>query len=334
MRFLFYNIQRTVMNTVERAGYSVSRILSMLGISRSWYYSQISFSPVLDGRFNPMAIRNDDEWLVIGFKHRHPKRSFREIAYTLIDEDVAYLSPSTVYRILKRHDLITPWHSSVWELTRPEHAKFPDEKWQTDIMYIKMQGRIFYLIIFTDDHSRYIVHHSLLTAMNADSVSLEAQAAIDKLGKDSIAEPVIQSDNGSSFIAMEFRIVLRENHLTQKLIRPHTPEQNGIVERANKTMRESLAPVILTNYDQARHEIPKIIEYYNNNRRHSSLNYLTPVQYYRGNPEELLRRRESKIKRARILKREREVKRQGPYHNSFRELSRIEKNSTFCHIAL
>ena len=107
---------------------------------------------------------------------------------------------------------------------------------------------------------------------------------------------------------MEFRIVLRENHLTQKLIRPHTPEQNGIVERANKTMRESLAPVILTDYEQAKSEISRIIEYYNNNRRHSSLNYLTPKQYYRGNPEELLRIRESKIEKARILRRERNMK--------------------------
>ena len=120
--------------------------------------------------------------------------------------------------------------------------------------------------------------------MDADSVSLEAQTSIDNLRKDSVVEPVIQSDNGSSFIAMEFRIVLRENHLTQKLIRPHTPEQNGIVERANKTMRESLVPVILTDYEQVRHELFKIVEYYNNSRRHSSLNYLIPIQSYRGIP--------------------------------------------------
>jgi hypothetical protein len=82
----------------------------MLGISRSWYYEQLDFSPLLDGRFNPMAIRDDDEWIVIGFKRRNPRMSFREIAYTLIDEDLAYLSPSAVYRILKKHDLITPWN--------------------------------------------------------------------------------------------------------------------------------------------------------------------------------------------------------------------------------
>ena len=107
---------------------------------------------------------------------------------------------------------------------------------------------------------------------------------------------------------MEFKSTLKANNLTQKLIRPHTPEQNGIVERANKTMRESLVPVILTDHEQARSEISRIIQYYNNIGRHSSLNYLTPMQYYRGNPEELLRIRESKAERARILRRERNMK--------------------------
>ena len=45
---------------------------------------------MLDGRFNPLAIRDDDGWIVMGFKHRNPKMSFREIAYTLIDEDLVF----------------------------------------------------------------------------------------------------------------------------------------------------------------------------------------------------------------------------------------------------
>lgn len=162
-------------------------------------------------------------------------------------------------------------------------------------MYIKIMSRFFHLIIFIDEYSKYIVHYALLTSMDAEYVSKEAQAAIDRLRKGFIAEPVIQSDNGSSYIAMEFKIVLRENHLTQKLIRPHTPEQNGIVERANKTMREALVPVILVDYEQARSATSAIIDHYNNQRRHSPPNYLTPVQYYRGNPEELIKIRESKI---------------------------------------
>lgn len=108
MRSLFYDIHRTVMNTVERAGYPLVRVLSTLGISRSWYYAQMSFSPMLDGRFNSFAARGE-EWIVVGYKHRHPEMSFRELAYAMIDEDIAYLSPSSVYSILKRNNLITPW---------------------------------------------------------------------------------------------------------------------------------------------------------------------------------------------------------------------------------
>ena len=75
-----------------------------------------------------MAIRNDDEWIVIGFKHQHPVMSFMEIACTMIDEDIAYLFPSALYRILWKHNLITPWNRPIWESTRPDHAKTPDER--------------------------------------------------------------------------------------------------------------------------------------------------------------------------------------------------------------
>ena len=59
-----------------------------------------------------------------------------------------------------------------------------------------------------------------------------------------------------------------------------------------------------------------------------------PIQYYKGNPEELIRIGESEIERARILRREKNMKERkggktaGSYHDSFRELSGIEKNST------
>jgi hypothetical protein len=61
MRSLFYDIYRTVMKAVERSGFSLKRTLEILGISRSCYYSQMDFSPILDERFNPLAVRDDDE---------------------------------------------------------------------------------------------------------------------------------------------------------------------------------------------------------------------------------------------------------------------------------
>ena len=124
---VLHDNHRTVTNTVDRSGYSTAHILGIPVISRSWYYSQMDFSPLLDGRCNPLAA-GGEEWIVLGFKHRNPMMSFMEIAYTLMVEDLAYLSPSTVNRILKKHDLITPWNRKTWKSTRPEHARRSDEK--------------------------------------------------------------------------------------------------------------------------------------------------------------------------------------------------------------
>ena len=182
----------------------------------------MDFLPLLEERVTSISIRDDDEWIVIGFKHRNPWKPLREIAHTLIDEVLVYMSPSTVYRILKKHGLITLWNRKIWESTRLERANRPDERWQTGIMYIEISWSFLCLLIFKDEYNRYMVHHSLLTSRNTDSVSMETQTAIDNLREYSLAEPVIQGDNGSSYIAMEFKLMLRENHLAQKLIRTHT----------------------------------------------------------------------------------------------------------------
>ena len=62
----------------------------------------MDFSLILEERFIPFVVMDEEEWMVVRFKQRNPMISFREIAYTLIDENLAYFSPSTVYKILKR----------------------------------------------------------------------------------------------------------------------------------------------------------------------------------------------------------------------------------------
>ncbi|MHB1622234.1 MAG: IS3 family transposase, partial [Cuniculiplasma sp.] len=61
-------------------------------------------------------------------------------------------------------------------------------------MYVKLSGRFYYLLIFIDVYSRYIVHHKLLVSMDGNSIAAEAQIAIEILRKGSLAEPDIQSD--------------------------------------------------------------------------------------------------------------------------------------------
>ncbi|WP_083755840.1 integrase core domain-containing protein [Thermoplasma volcanium] len=69
-----------------------------------------------------------------------------------------------------------------------------------------------------------------------------------------------------------------------------------------------MVPVIQTDYEQAKSEISGIVQHYNNERRHSALQYLTPIQYYRGDPKILLAVREAKIEKAKVLRREANMK--------------------------
>ncbi|MEM0135220.1 MAG: integrase core domain-containing protein [Thermoplasmatales archaeon] len=54
--------------------------------------------------------------------------------------------------------------------------------------------------------------------------------------------------------------MLNSSCLTQKRIHPRTPEQNGIVERANKTMREEMSPLMITDYKNAQNDISRIAQ--------------------------------------------------------------------------
>ena len=59
-------------------------------------------------------------------------------------------------------------------------------------MYVKIKSLFLYLIIFIDDYFKYIIHHVLTTSMDSDSISLEAQKALENLRRDSQNLPVIR----------------------------------------------------------------------------------------------------------------------------------------------
>ena len=81
--------------------------------------------------------------------------------------------------------------------------------------------------------------------------------------------------------------------------RRNHPETNGKLERWNGLLRqEALRKDYPVTFKEAESLIAKYVDYYNNERLHSSINYLRPVDYYKGNPEEILKEREDKLLRA------------------------------------
>ncbi len=177
-------------------------------------------------------------------------------------------------------------------------------------------GRDYFLVCFLDEYSRYIVHHELLWGMDGASVSVSAQAALERLPKDAegklLETPAIRSDNGSCYISREFGAVLDEHELSHRRIKPHCPEENGVMERANRTLGEALEGEELTDYLQATKAMVRIVRWYNEARLHSALGFLRPVDYYQGEPEVLYAQRRRKLAEARHRRREKNLELRQP----------------------
>jgi len=245
---------------------------------------------------------------IIEYALTHPEVRHRELAWKMVDEGVCAVSSSTVYRVLGEAGLVCVWKPRERRkgTDRPGPPTRPDELWQTDIRYTKVQERNYYLLSFIDVYSRYIVYHELLPFMDGWSVSTAAAAALETLPEG--VRPTIQSDHGSGFIAKEFAGTLAECGVGHTLIRPHTPTDNGIIERYHRTIGELIAEHELEDFSQAQKAIAEIIRRYNHERLHSALSYLRPVDYYRGNPEALLAERRRKLQQARELRKQENLK--------------------------
>jgi transposase InsO family protein len=302
----------------------VKRTLAALGIAPRSYYRWLKEEAWARERpaepvppVPPYEALSEEKQAVLAYARKHPELRHRELAWRMVDEDVAYLSPSTVYRILKGANLVCPWRRRAKRRKAAEEkATRPDQRWATDLMHVPVGERVYYVISFLDEYSRYLVHQEVLLGMDGLSTSLAAQRAIETLPKGTdgkpLVRPEIRSDNGSGYISREFRVVLTENGLTHRRIQPHCPEENGLVERANRTLREGLEGEEPSSYLELERILARLRRRYNEVRLHGALGYLPPWEFYRGDPMRRFEERRVKLSQARHRRRERNLElRQG-----------------------
>lgn len=177
----------------------------------------------------------EEEEAVKNYALEHPRDGYRRLAWMMLDEDVVYLSPSSVYRILDRHDLLNRWKPSTSVGQKPPKPTRPHQQWHTDLMYLWICGRWYFFIGVLDGFSRYIVHWELLSSMTAAEVTDVAHAALEKYPQ---YHPRIVSDNGSQFTSKDFRKLIKRFALQHIRIRVNHPESSGRIERFHRSLRE------------------------------------------------------------------------------------------------
>lgn len=302
--------KRAVLLLVEearvRTGWPVRRVLGLLGLRKSRYYAwkQRAEEQLADraggADRSPYALLAEEREAVVEYALSHPREGYRRLTWMMVDEDVAYVSESSVYRILREADLLYRWKRPQSSGAAPPEPTGPNQRWHTDLMYLRVEDNWYFLVTVLDGYSRYVVHWDLLGTMTAAAVRVVIEDALRRTG----ARPQIVTDNGSQFRARDFKELVREFALEHIRIRTYHPESNGKVERFHRSTREALSAAELGNLGRARAIIDRWVAFYNGRRLHASLKYLPPAEYWTGDPERRLGERREKLARAKRQRKE------------------------------
>ncbi len=233
-------------------------------------------------------------------RHEYEEEGYRRLCYRMIDEDVVYASPSSVYRVLKEENLLNKFKSCPESNQRGRgyvQPTRPHQEWHIDISYVNVLGTFLFLIAIIDGYSRYIVAYDLRVSMREADVEIVLQRAHEKFPSE---HPRVISDHGGQFIAKEFNDYIRYVGLTHTLISVGYPQSNGKLERFFGTAkRECIRRNSFLSIKDARKIIDQFIEYYNNKRLHSAIDYVAPLDILLGRKEEILKRSDEKLRKAR-----------------------------------
>jgi len=305
-----------VIRMVEGSSVSVKQTLAEFSINRStfytWYkkYQEHGYDGLGKGYHRPRQFWNKippwERQRVVETALEHHEKSPRELAWHITDERGYYISESTVYRILKAHDLVTsPLYTVI-----SAHKKFPqptkevNELWQTDFTFFKvLYWGWYYLSTVIDDYSRFILSWRLCQGMSADDVKLTLDDAILFTGirhARVVNRPRLLSDNGPCYVSKALSDYLEEEGINHTRGKPFHPMTQGKIERYHRSMKNL---ILLDHYyspSELQDQIRLFVYYYNNNRYHEALRNVTPADVYYGRDQEILEKREI-IKRKTLM---------------------------------
>jgi len=160
-------------------------------------------------------------------------------------------------------------------LDRDFSATAPNQKWLADITYIPTTDGWLYLAVVLDVFSRKIVGWSMQQRL---TTPLVADALQDALARRSLADPLIHhSDRGSQYASAAYQSLLHQHDLLCSMSRPANCYDNAMMESFFATLKAELPVTVFPSRDDARYHIFEFIEvWYNRQRRHSALDYLSP----------------------------------------------------------
>lgn len=253
------------------------------------------------------ALTDREEAMVLRAAHDRPELSARLLSTHLIDEKEESISESTVFRILKKYNLIVARPQDQRPAAKQWRHKTtrPDEIYQCDAtMFIIPGWGRYKAILVVDDFSRKLLAALLMPDETSHSIANAVELALENAqreGHNPWTKPKLLSDNGPGFIGEILAVYLKAKGIAHIFGAPYHPQTQGKVERLNRTMKEAMCMEISCSPDELQRKILEFMRAYNATP-HSSIFNVSPNQMYAGRLKKILKRRAA-IKRRTLNRR-------------------------------
>jgi len=291
-------------------GFSANKILKILEINESSFYHSIYYSrsdrtqnggrPIPGYSLDSMGYKVCDERI-------------KEMIITLIETEAfgygyyklticlrrrfgLIIDDKKVYRLCKEMDILHPQRQRIIRhpkvIARNREITKSNQLWETDLKYGYVHGedRFFYKLSYLDVFDRCIVGYHMGLTCSADEAVFALKCALEKRNIGPNHDLVIRSDNGPQYISHVFEQACDELKIEHERIPVKCPNKNAHIEAYHRVLEDDcFSRYEFESYAEAYEVVKENDEYYNNVRIHSSLRYLSPLEYYKGCMEGLIK---------------------------------------------
>jgi putative transposase len=259
----------------------------MMSVHRSGYYAW---------RKQPQSPRQVEDARVLGLIKQAWLESGCVYGYRKIHDELRSLGEKScrnrIARLMKQESLkaqvgykkpryrggtVAPLSANLLE--QKFTAEGPNQAWVTDITYIRTADGWLFLAVVIDLFSRQVVGWSMQPRMQTDLVLQALLMAVWRRKPEQ--RVVVHSDQGSQYTSEQFQRLMADNGVTCSMSRSGNVWDNAAMESFFSSLKtERTARKTYRTRDQAMADVFDYIErFYNARRRHSTLGYLSPMEF-------------------------------------------------------
>ena len=254
----------------HRDKYSISEMCRFFNVSRSGYYDCVK----------RMDIPAKDLALAEKIKECQENcgktYGYRRVHIWLERQGVHH-NPKTILRVMQKYNLLSVVRRKKYRnygehlhrypnlLNRDFKAEKPNQKWVTDISYIKTGQGTLYLSVIRDLFDNSIVAYKTGTEQNINLVLSTIREAKKK--EKVTAELQLHSDQGFQYTSHQYFKLTKSYNITPSMSRKGNPCDNALAENFFSILKtECIYRTKLESYEEARLLIGEYIHFYNNER--------------------------------------------------------------------